>query len=92
MDCSLGLTESSQARIISGIKAFFKYAVLEGITDENPAELLEMPRMKRKLPEVLSLPEINAMLSVIDLSKPEGHRNKAVLETLYGCGCVLVNL
>lgn len=88
----LGLTESSQARIISGIKAFYKYAVLEGITDENPAELLEMPRMKRKLPEVLSILEIDAMLSAIDLSKPEGHRNKAVLETLYGCGLRVTEL
>jgi len=86
------LTETSQARIISGIKGFYRYAVLEGLMQENPADLLEMPRLKRKLPEVLSLEEINEMLSCIDMSKPEGHRNKALLETLYGCGLRVTEL
>lgn len=86
------LSATSQARIISGIKGFYKYAVLEGLMMENPAELLEMPRLKRKLPEVLSLEDINAMLACIDMSKAEGHRNKAIIETLYGCGLRVTEL
>ncbi len=86
------LSATSQARIISGIKAFYKYAVLEGLMMDNPAELLEMPRLKRKLPEVLSLEDINAMLACIDMSKAEGHRNKAIIETLYGCGLRVTEL
>lgn len=82
----LGLQASSQARILSGIKAFYKYMLLEGLVPENPAELLEMPRMRRKLPEILHIEEISAMLAAIDLSKPEGHRNLAILDTLYSCG------
>jgi len=86
------LSATSQARIISGIKGFYKYAVLEGLMMDNPAELLEMPRLKRKLPEVLSLEDINAMLACIDMSKAEGHRNKAIIETLYGCGLRVTEL
>ena len=82
----LGLESSSQARILSGIKAFYRFLLLEGMVAESPAELLEMPRLRRKLPEVLHVEEINNMLRSIDLSKPEGHRNKAILETLYSCG------
>lgn len=82
----LGLESSSQARILSGIKAFYRFMMLEGMVHESPAELLEMPRMRRKLPEVLHVEEINQMIATIDLSKPEGHRNKAILETLYSCG------
>ncbi len=82
----LGLQASSQARILSGIKAFYKYMLLEGLVPENPAELLEMPRMRRKLPEILHIEEISAMLATIDLSKAEGHRNLAILDTLYSCG------
>lgn len=82
----LGLQASSQARIISGIKSFYKYLLLEGLVQENPAELLEMPRASRKLPEVLHIDEVNAMILAIDLSTPEGHRNKAMLEVLYSCG------
>jgi len=82
----LGLESSSQARILSGIKAFYRFLMLEGIVVESPAELLEMPRSKRKLPEVLHVEEINQMIATIDLSKAEGHRNKAILETLYSCG------
>ena len=82
----LGLAAPSQARILSGIRAFFKYLKLEEIIRENPAELLEMPKQKRKLPEVLSIDEVERMIDVIDLSKPEGRRNRAAVEVLYGCG------
>ena len=81
-----GMTGTSQSRIISGLKSFYKYCVIEGITTANPSELLESPRNRRKLPEVLSVPEIELMISKIDLSLPEGIRNKAILETMYSCG------
>lgn len=83
---ALGVEKSTQARIVSGIKAFFRYLVLEKIITDNPSELLETPRLNRKLPAVLSIEEINSMLSVVDLSKADGHRNKAIIECLYGCG------
>ncbi len=83
---NLGITSRSQARIISGIRAFFKYLSLEEIIENNPATLLELPRLGLKLPNVLSVTEIDKMVALIDLSKPEGHRNKAIIETLYGCG------
>ena len=82
----LGLTATSQARIISGIKAFYKYLLLEDIISQSPAELLEAPRTGRKLPDTLDIEEINSLINAIDLSTPEGTRNKAMLETLYGCG------
>lgn len=82
----IGLSAKSQARLISGIKAFFKYLILEDIIRQNPAELLESPKVGRKLPDTLSVEEINKIINAIDLSKPEGTRNKAILETLYGCG------
>lgn len=82
----IGLSATSQARILSGLRAFFKYLRMEGIIRENPADLLEMPKQKRKLPEVLSIAEIEAMIDLIDLSKPEGRRNRAAVEVLYGCG------
>ena len=82
----LGLLAKSQARLISGIKAFYKYLILEDIIKQNPAELLESPKVGRKLPDTLSIEEINRIIDAIDLSKPEGTRNKAILETLYGCG------
>lgn len=82
----LGMSAGSQARIISGLRAFFKYCQLEQITHHNPSELLEAPRLKRALPAVLALEEIEAMIAAIDLSSPEGTRNKAILETLYSCG------
>lgn len=81
-----GLSAKSQSRIISGIKAFYKYLILENIITHNPAELLESPRLGRKLPDTLSIEEINKLVEAIDLSKPEGTRNKAMLETLYSCG------
>lgn len=82
----IGLNATSQARIISGIKAFFLYLLNEEIIDKNPSELLITPKLKRKLPEVLSIEEIDAMLATADLSLPEGHRNKAIIEMLYGSG------
>jgi integrase/recombinase XerD len=82
----LGLAARSQARIISGIKQFFEFLLLEDVLVKSPAELLEAPKIGRKLPEVLSLVEIDGLIAQIDLSKPEGHRNKAILETLYSCG------
>ncbi len=76
----------SQVRIISGIKAFYRYLLLEDIIDEDPTSLIDAPRTGRKLPEVLSIQEIDTIIQTIDLSKPEGHRNKAIIETLYSCG------
>eukprot|EP01035_Chromulina_nebulosa_P058530 gene58530-80139_t len=82
----LGMSVGSQARIISGLRAFYKYCLLEQITKANPTELLEAPKTTRKLPEVLTLEEIEGMIAKIDLSTPDGTRNKAILETLYSCG------
>lgn len=81
-----GMNARSQARIISGTRAFFKYLVLENIVSSSPAEMLELPRTGRVLPDTLRVDEIEKMFSVIDLSTPEGERNKAMLEFLYGCG------
>ena len=81
-----GISPRSQARMISGIKAFFKYLVMENIIVDSPALLLETPRLGRKLPDILSLEEIDRIFKAIDLSLPEGQRNLAMLETLYGCG------
>lgn len=83
---AFSFTESTQSRIISGIKHFFKFLILENYIQNNPAELLETPRIKRKLPVFLSVEEIDKMLSLIDRSTPEGERNIAMLETLYSCG------
>lgn len=91
----LGMTPSSQARVLSGIKAFYKYLMLEDILKIDPSALVETPKLGRKLPDTLSLDEINIMLDSIDVSTPEGGRNKAILETLYACGLrvsELVNL
>lgn len=82
----LGLAPKSQARLISGIKAFYKYLLLEDLIDENPTTFLESPKIGRKLPEVLSHTEIEKMISAIDLSQAVGTRNKAMLETMYSCG------
>jgi integrase/recombinase XerD len=76
----------TQSRILSGIRAFYRFLLIDGKISENPSTLLESPRIGLKLPDVLSVEEIDSMISKIDLSKPEGHRNKAILETLYGCG------
>ena len=82
----LGLSAHTQARFLSGIKAFFKYLLLENLIQEDPSELVESPRLPRKLPDVLSYPEIERMLEAIDHSTPEGTRNRAMLEVLYSCG------
>ena len=82
----MGLSATSQARIISGIRAFYKYCNLEEVCTENPVTLLESPKLKRALPDTLSFAEIESMIAQIDLSKPEGGRNKAMLETMYSCG------
>ncbi|WP_276091527.1 site-specific tyrosine recombinase XerD [Pedobacter sp. JY14-1] len=82
----LGMLPSTQARVISGLKAFFSFLLLEGIIDADPAQLLEAPRRARKLPDTLNLQEINLLIDAIDLSRPDGMRNKAILETLYSCG------
>lgn len=77
---------SSQARIVSGIRAFYKYLEIEEVIKLNPSELLETPKLARKLPDTLSIEEIDDLIAAIDLSKPEGERNKAIIETLYSCG------
>lgn len=82
----LGMSPRSQARIISGIKGFYKYLLLENEIKENPTELIESPKLGRKLPDTLSLNDIDALIGAIDLSRPGGERNKAMLETLYSCG------
>lgn len=76
----------SQARIISGLKSFFSYLIFEDYRNDSPMELIEAPRLGRKLPDTLSVQDIDELINAVDLSKPEGERNKAMLETLYGCG------
>jgi integrase/recombinase XerD len=91
----LGLEATTQARMISGLRAFYKYLLVEDMLDDDPTELLESPRMRRKIPEVLSVHEVQAMLNAVDLSDPQGQRNRAILEVLYACGLrvsELVNL
>ena len=82
----LGVSASSQSRIISGIRSFYSYLVIEQNCQNDPSTLLELPKIGRKLPEILHIHEIESMFSLIDMSKPEGERNKAILEVLYGCG------
>lgn len=82
----LGMNARSQARILSGIRSFFDYLVLEKVIEVSPAELVESPRLQRRLPDVLSYEEIISMFEAIDLSTAEGRRNRAMLETLYACG------
>ena len=82
----LGLNAASQARILSGIRSFYKYCLIEQIVKKDPTTLLESPKLKRALPDVLHFDEIESIIGHIDLSKPEGGRNKAILETMYSCG------
>jgi len=82
----LGLEAQSQARIISGLRAFYKYLMMEDLIKVNPTELLAAPKLSRKLPDTLNAEEVNALLGAIDLSTPEGMRNRTMLEVLYGCG------
>lgn len=90
-----GVSARTQARLISGIRSFCRYLMIEEIITTDPSVLLESPRTGMKLPEVLSVNEIDSMINAIDLSRPEGHRNRAIIETMYGCGLrvsELVNL
>lgn len=82
----LGMTATSQARIISGIRSFYDYCVTENIVETDPTLLLEAPKTRRKLPDVLSVEEIDSIIAAIDHSTPEGTRNKAIFETMYSCG------
>jgi integrase/recombinase XerD len=94
MQCigEMDMAATSQARIISGIKAFFKYCMLEQICSVNPTSLLPSPKTSRKLPDVLSFEEIEQVIGQLDLSKPEGGRNKAILETMYSSGLRVTEL
>lgn len=83
---SSGLNKRSQARTLSGVKGFFRYLMLDDVIVNDPTELLQGPKVGRKLPTVLSIEEIDLIIGAIDLSKAEGQRNKAMLETLYSCG------
>lgn len=82
----LGVSPRTQSRILSGIRAFYKFLIMEDRISTNPTELIEFPKLGRKLPDVLTVLEIDQLLTAIDLSQPEGHRNKAMIETMYGCG------
>ena len=82
----LGLSARSQARIISGIKQFYTYLLLENLVSSDPSELLEQPKIGRKLPEVMSIEEIDQLIRANNLESPEGYRNRAILEVLYSCG------
>ena len=77
---------TSHARILSGVRAFYRFLVLEGTLKTNPAKLIDAPKLARKLPTVLSVPEVEAIINAVDLSAPEGHRNLAIIEVMYGCG------
>ena len=82
----IGITARSQARIMSGIKSLFSFLMLEKIIEKDPSELIDNPRIGFKIPEVLSIQEIDSIIAAVDLSKKEGQRNRAILETLYSCG------
>lgn len=82
----MDLSANSQARVLSGVKSFYNFLMLEQVINEDPTELLEAPKLTRPLPTVLSIAEIDQMMAVIDHSKPEGQRNRAMLETMYSCG------
>jgi integrase/recombinase XerD len=88
----LGIAETSQARMLSGVKGFFKFLILEDLLTTDPSELIESPRLGRKLPDVLSFPEIEKMLAVLDLSRADGARNRAMLEVLYASGLRVTEL
>ncbi|WP_442587152.1 site-specific tyrosine recombinase XerD [Pedobacter sp. AW31-3R] len=88
----LGMLPNTQARVISGLKAYFSYLMIEDIITVDPSVLLEAPKLSRKLPDVLDIQEINALVEAIDASTPEGMRNKAIIELLYGCGLRVTEL
>lgn len=83
---TIGIGATSQARILSGLRSFYKFLLLEDIIKEDPTELIELPKINRKLPDTIELHDIEALINAIDLSKPDGHRNKAIIETLYASG------
>ena len=85
-DVAKQMNPRSQARIISGLKGFFNFLIFEGYRSDNPVDLIETPKIGRKLPDTLSTEEIDELIAAIDLSHPQGERNRAMLETLYGCG------
>lgn len=82
----LGIESSSQARIISGLKTFYKYLLMEDVIQEDPTALLDAPKLTRRIPKVLSYDEVQQIIEAIDLSEPQGTRNRAMIETLYACG------
>lgn len=88
----LGMLPNSQARVISGLKSFFGFLLMEQLIEKDPSDGLDSPRLSRKLPDVLNFHEINNLLMAIDVSKPEGTRNKAIIEVLYGCGLRVTEL
>lgn len=88
----LGMLPSTQARVISGLKAFFMYLLIEDLVTNNPTELIEAPKISRKLPDTLNIHEINELIDAIDASKAEGMRNKAIIEVMYGCGLRVTEL
>ncbi len=88
----MGFSPATQARVISGLKTFYKFLLLENDIAQSPAELLETPKLRRKLPEFLSVEEIDAMVAQIDRSSPEGERNLSMIETLYSCGLRVTEL
>jgi len=88
----LGMLPSTQARVISGLKAFFAYLMIEDLISNDPTALLEAPKLSRKLPDTLNIYEINALIAAIDASRPDGMRNKAIIEVLYGCGLRVTEL
>jgi len=88
----IGMQSNTQARVISGLKAFFLYLLQEEIIENDPTALLEAPKLTRKLPDTLNINEINDLIEAIDASKPEGMRNKAIIEMLYGCGLRVTEL
>jgi integrase/recombinase XerD len=88
----LGMTPSSQSRIISGLRSFYKYCLQEQIVNKDPTALLETPKLKKALPDILSFDEIESIIAKIDVSTPEGARNKAIIETLYSCGLRVTEL
>jgi integrase/recombinase XerD len=88
----LGMEASTQARVISGLRSFFAYLKLEEVIENNPLELIETPKISRKLPDTLNINEINSLIEAIDVSKTEGFRNKVILEVLYSCGLRVTEL
>lgn len=88
----LGMLPATQARVISGLKSFFSFLLLENLISDDPSALLESPRLSRKLPDTINIEEINGLIDAIDASKPEGMRNKAIIEVLYGCGLRVTEL